>query len=359
MTGFLGGEGGRRDYSRLQLKRNPFPTRGEVRSDVYVPRSEAKSLLGDLRAFVVDGGAGAFWAVEGSRGVGKSNLLRYVESELRAHQGSAGEAVFPCRYVSTLIEGTRQVVEELLLAVGEERLESWVTTEHMLPAHLRETDFGRLVANLPVQASEAVGTVEFLRRWLAGHQTYADERRSRGLVARERLEPGAAIPYLHEIVTELVGARMIGGIVLLLDEFEDVLSMEQGRETRYVMALKALVNTFNFRHLFVALAGQQGAFAIMGTRHTSLGSRWRTVTLEPLGEVAQAVELAKAYLAADRAELDTKGGLRTVDIEAVFGRLAGGRGAVAQRDLLDGLNRLVEERCIVTSRKAAVPAPKR
>jgi hypothetical protein len=338
---FLDRAPARKNYAKLGYDRNPFPTRGEVRADIYHSREELKEVEQKLASFVFDKGKGAFFALEGNRGVGKSNFLQHVELKLQGLEALRGIAV---RYVGSQLVSPRQLGEAIVMALTEDRMKSWIAKSPKVPSYLVGTDLGRFAQN--VGASKPTGAdlaqaAKFLMRWLSGHQTYVQERTQYGLWAKERLDPSSAFPFLRAIVDDMVAAGLLRGVVLLIDEAEDFLT-EPDASDAHAAALKALVNSFNFDHLFIVMAGQEGAIARVGTALTSLSSRWRVKKIEPLRTSKAAVQLAHAYLG----EAATKGTRRPtdVDVEAAFGRLASKYSTgVSQRDLLAGLHEWVEE----------------
>jgi hypothetical protein len=337
---FLDKAPAKRSYAPLGYDRNPFPTRGEVRADIYYTRPELKELQDKLAAFVFDKGKGAFFAIEGNRGVGKSNFLQYVELKLQALVADNKIAV---RYVASQLVSPRHIGEAIAAALTEERVKAWIASSPTVAPYLVGTDLGRFVEkvkSLKLNDSELKTAARFLMKWLSGHQTYVDERTHYGLWAKERLDPGAAFPFLRGIVDGMVSSGNLRGIVLLIDEAEDLLANADIKDV-YAQALKALVNSFNFDHLFIVMAGQEGAISRIGTQLTSLASRWRVKKLEPVRTSKSAVELAHEYLGDSIKKITRRPA--DVEIEAAFGRLASKYpSGVPQRELLAELHDWVE-----------------
>lgn len=329
----------KRNYRSLGLDRNPFPTRGEVRSDVYTPRPELQSLQDNLELFVYQKGKGAFYAIESNRGIGKSNFLQYIEQKLLQSDDFKNIAV---KYVASQLVAPRHLGEAIVAALTQSRIETWISSSPSVAPYLVGTDLGRFTASVKKSKpkDEALkDAARFLMRWLSGHQTYAGERTQYDLWTRERLDPGTAFPYLRGIVDGMVSSKILKGIVLLIDEAEDLLTGSDA----YAQALKALVNSFNFDHLFIIMAGQEGAISRVGTQLTSLASRWKVVKLQPLRTSKAAIALAHDYLGP--AENGTKRQPSDVEIEAAFGRLAPSYPTgIPQRELLGELHDWVEKK---------------
>jgi hypothetical protein len=332
----------RKNYRALGLDRNPFPTRGEVRADVYTPRPELKDLQDKLADFVYQRGKGAFYAIESNRGVGKSNFLQYIEQKLIQADEDGDIKGVAVKYVASQLVAPRHLGEAIVGALTHSRIEAWISAAPAVAPYLVGTDLGRFVAKMhkdKPKGKDLTDAVRFLMRWLSGHQTYAEERAQYDLWTREKLDPGAAFPYLRGVVDGMVQTKGLSGIVLLIDEAEDLLSGSDA----YAQALKALVNSFNFDNLFIIMAGQEGAISRVGTQLTSLASRWKVVKLLPLKSSKAAIALAHSYLgpAAESAKRQPN----DVEVEAAFGRLAPAHpGGVPQRELLGDLHDLVEKR---------------
>jgi len=345
-------------YKAFGYLRNPFPTRGEVRPEVYVPRAELTQLQSKFIAFLREANpTGGFWAIEGDRGVGKSNFLLHLRLELERAEGSGQLSKTAYRYVPSQAVAPRHLVEEVLQAISQDGLVKLLATRPVPPKNVAGTDLGRFLTalsarpHLPgIDDKYMTSAAAFLLRWLSGHQTYQSERGEFGIWSRERLAPAVAFPYLRSLVDLLVEAKIVERVVLLLDEFEDVQALSSGLQTEYVQALKGLINTFNWSRLFVILAGQRGVFARIGEQFTSLPSRWTLVTLKPVTDTDAAYALARAYQEAAAHELTGtqslhQNGLRPTrtEIEAGYGRLASESRSVRQRDLLMALHTWVDD----------------
>jgi hypothetical protein len=328
-------------YRTLGYARNPFPVRAEVRRQVFVDRPEVSRAQREFEAFVLRGGAGAMWAIEADSGVGKSNLLQHIALDLELQ--TAGPAIVH-RYITAQLVRPRNLQREVTCAIGQKLLAEWLDLSPKLPTHLIETNLGRFVDATAHSLLSRGEAAPILARWLSGEQTRADERRRFGIHTREQLEPGSALPYLRAIVDGLVKAGKLGGLVLLLDEQEDTMVLAKGDRNAYLMALKGLVNAFNFQHLFVFMTGTPGVFASLGQEHVSLASRWKIAKLLPVQDSGYAWALALAHMRFEAPD-EPEGALKPdrEKVEAMFGRLAGGRGWVTQRDLLDALHQWVED----------------
>lgn len=349
---FLGGQYEGADptarYASLGYRRNPFPNQGQVDRNVYVPRPELAALEKDLDSFLSGRDHGMVWAVQGAVGYGKSNFLQHVERGIRAALDEGRLTRTACRFIPSLALTPQRVVQEMLLGIGEAPLIALLERRPspMVPESVSATDFGRFWTKAPT-ASPSVAA-EFLSRWLGGQQTYKPERDVFGLKARERLPPAVAFPYLRILLDMLDNEGILKRIVLLLDEFEDVERLTKSSQTEYVQVLKTLLNAFNWRGLYVIIAGQAAAFTTIGESYPSLASRWRSVALQPLQRPDEAVNLASAYKNAAAMDTTSEAAVRElpptdVDIKATFITLYERRRIVSQRGLLTELHEWVEQ----------------
>ncbi len=345
-------------YERLGYLRNPFPQRGEVAAKIYVERPELSRLQVALGNFLQDPEAsGGFWAVKGEAGLGKSNCLQHIDYAIGEASRRGEVTGVISRYIGNQPISSRNLVEQILQALGSERLCHLLEQRPATPTPLLDTDFGRFLAALRSDRKlSAMEGAQFLMRWLGGHQTYSEERERYGLWSREHMLPAVAFPYLRDLIELLAAAGLVNRIVLLIDEFEDVQKLPDATQRDYVGSLKSLVNVFNWRRLFLIVSGQEAVFTTIEQRFTSIRDRWKAETLLPLQEAQDALRLAKSYQLAEReafltqakasagnlpAELEPTG----TEIQLCFANLLKkGTVGVKQRDLLAALHELVEER---------------
>ncbi len=355
-------------YEALGYSKNPFPRQGEVRADVYVERPELAVLQRDLTSFLQGKSKGAVWALSGGQGLGKSNFLHHIDQELSelVEDGTLDRTAYQLLPSRSLTPG--RIAEEILIAIGPERIEKLIEGRTDYPStYYKNTDFGRFWEGVlrrqelyPDLAAEI--HAQFLIRWISGHPTQQKERDRYGIIARERLPPAVALPYLRGIVDMLQADGYLDHIILLLDEFEDVQQLKSSDRTDYIQTLKGLLNVFNWEVLYLIIAGAPNAFTVMAESYPSMATRWqgRVAELQPLKNAAAAVKLANAYketvLRRDEADLAD---LPPTDheVEKKFIELFNeSPGNVTQRALLSALHEHVEELVHESDSEAPKPA---
>ncbi|GEM_PF-1993419 len=309
------------NYEKLSYLKNPFPPKGQVCHEVYVERPELNELSRALHSFLSGRKSGGFWVIESERGVGKSNFLKHLEWEFNQAYSNGQLEGTVHQYIPGPQVEAQLLVEYLLQAIGEERFHRLLKTGVSLPESSKGTDLYRFISSLktakmvtskplpsqpplfgepqPAEQPEEDLWLEpttFLIRWLAGHQTYTKEREHYNIWSKDRMPPAVAFPYLRLLVEEMGHHQILQRIVLLLDEFEDIQVLNNQAQSEYILALKNLLNCFNWQGLFVIIAGQAGAFSAIGSRYTSFSDRWERANLRPLQNHEDAVKLARAYM---------------------------------------------------------------
>lgn len=348
------------EIDSLGYTKNPFPPRGQVQDEVYVPRAELAPVVESLARFLKGDSAGRTWAIAGESGVGKSNFLRHLSRQLDEVQ-KAGISGIAYRYMTSQQLTPRQLTESIATAVGLDaftRLIAYLPNSQYRPSsEIDGTALGEYLMYI-VKGNSSVppdSTAKFTMRWLGGQQTYAPERTLYGITMRERIPPAVALPWLRHVLDLMQEQGILKCLVLLLDEFEDVQSLTSAVQNDYLMTLKGLINAFNLDRLFLVLAGQPTAFDRMGQRFPSLKTRWEIVNLEPLRRPEDAIKLVRQYQEyehrlwlAGNQNLKPKTDLRPneLEIKAIFGELLADQPTrgVTQRDLLSRLHDWIEAR---------------
>lgn len=245
-------------------------------------------------------------------------------------------------------------------AIGSEAIAKLLKTDTESPIGFVQTDFGRFwecARSLDDHAASAA----FLMRWLGGVQTYATERSTYGIQARDRLAPAIAVPYLRALMEMLSSSGILKRIILLFDERENVQAMRPAQQVEYMRLLKTLLNAFNWQGLYVILAGAPALFNYVQSALPSLAGRWKLVELQSLRSVEQALLFAKEYKrhAVDPERYEDLSNIfpTEIDVKAAYIDLnQDSPGRVRQRDMLSKLHDLVEAYIANVTPKPAVPA---
>lgn len=343
------------EYETLGYLQNPFPIRGEVRPEIYVERPELESLRQHLLGFLSEKSRGGFWAMEGTRGIGKSNFLQHLDWELQKAHGKLKYTVH--QYIPSRLVAPQQLLEKIIQAIGDDIFYELLKNQPILPASSKGTDLARFLKKISEsqEPQSLEESARFLMRWMSGYQTYVHEREKYNIWSKERMPPAVAFPYLRRIVDCLESHGLLNKIILLLDEFEEVQLLKLPVRSEYIQALKGLINTFNWKGLFIIIAGQEGSFATIGEQYTSLSDRWQRANLLPISSATEAVNLANAYMVfAHQAYLKQHQAEKErqqlspsdIEIKAIYGDVSSEQGSVrvSQRNILHELYQWVEKR---------------
>jgi len=338
-------------YEKLGYLDNPFPTRGKVAPEIYVERPELSQLQQELNSFLSSNERdGSFWALEASKGIGKSNFLRHLEWEIKqAKQKEQLPLTVVCEYIDSSFISPRDLVEKLVFTIGEENFNALFKHKVKLPKTVQGTDLWRFFESPDIQQS-AFGNIEnphtqFLMKWLMGTATTVKEREKYTIWSKDRMPPAVAFSYLRVLITCMKQAGILDKILLLIDEFENIQHLERRKKTEFIQTFKSMLNCFNWEMLFVIIAGQESAFTTIGSQYTSLADRWRRKSLKPIQSSKQAIELAQTYMQyAHEIYCQNDKNIKPLkpsedEIKIIYADLSK---EVTQRDLLDALHQWIE-----------------
>ncbi len=312
-------------YSSWGLATNPFPVAGQA-TDIFVERSDAAVLDRALENFLSDENAIAgLWYLEGDAGTGKTNYLLSRKTRIDA----ANKPSWAVGYVPGTQLTPRGLLGMIVSTIGEDRIRAGLTRGLVVDEAANFTDLARVLDATGAPAEKAA----FIARWLSGHQTYAAERAAYNIWDGERLSPAVALPYIRFLVAALGRAGLLTHLILFIDELENV-GGPKDLQNEYFLAIKNLVNVFNFRQVFVVLAGLREARVRLEGSYSSLSSRLTTARLRRLQGFPEALALAKVYC--DKATVDD------TPLRLLFTKMPVLEG-VRQRDFLAALRAWAEE----------------
>ena len=285
---------------------NPFPAAGQP---VGHPRreDEADDLVANrVRQFEAAGRPSQVVTIEGTQGVGKTNLLNYYEEQFRDYY-QEDEALYIIRYYPdpepTFDALLRKVFQKLdeshFAAIGRRLAESDVDRRNRAKEIARGYEV-RIVLNSLEQAGANGELITERARlaleWFVGLRVLKRHREELGVsfrldTAKSRTQALRDILY----VSEELG--LLKGVLLLLDELEKQdYSLSKTPVLRFLSAIRALIDALP-RCLFLMLAMTPQArlryFAMLPALAGRLQDR---IELKSLGNPAEAQELGAFYL---------------------------------------------------------------
>ena len=342
-------------YSRFGIASNPFPASNQTSGNPHREIAADKEVETRILTFFRDDRSQVV-VVEGAQGVGKTNFLNHVESEIRSVMSDLDGRYMVCYLADP----------ELPVTGTTHRLFEELGTDHLkkLARHLKDDghpilqarshDMQTALRRLAKDTSEE--TLGLMMKWLLGLRVLKAHRLALGIQFRlDTAESKTAA--LRDMIQVSAGAGVLKGVFLLLDELEKQDGvLGPTAVVRYLSALRSVVDALPHR-LFLMLGITPDALRRYSAALPALRGRLENqITLEPLTDEEEATELARFYMEAARraasARFDGDGGDERVISEAqvidwfeILAKRAErvGNVGVRQREFLHRLHVLAEE----------------
>lgn len=354
-------------FETFGVTHNPFPPAGSPSGHPHRPTAAEQAIEGAIVRFHRDR-VSQVLLVEGTQGVGKTNLLSHIQHELEDIYAD-DKAFYIIRYYpdpeATFDGVIRKVVQELGEARLLERLAAALANMSDADAQKAvdassSSDMKRVMSALMAAAKkdeEEVTRVSSLAMdWLLGMRLLKSH--TEVLKVHFRLDTvESKTQALRDLVFCSAEYGLLRGIFLLLDELEKQdYSISKVMVLRYLSAIRALIDALP-EHLFMLVAltteAKRRYFAMLPA---FAGRLQNSVMLQPLLSDSEAVDLATFYFenarsAATRDFSDKNAGQqqllspeRIQEIYTGLRKTAAARGleGVSQRDFLNSLNEQAE-----------------
>lgn len=335
--------------------RNPFPTANQTSGNPH-HRIEADATAEERIATFIREQRSEVLVVIGTQGVGKTNLLNYLEAEVR---GAELQGYYVVRYMAdpeASFDGTiRSIFQELGVGHLRRTVEALRKDSDALE-EVRSFDLRQALLSLSSAETDDERAFERCLEWLYGFRLLNEHRHNLGVSFRlNTVESRTAV--LRDYVFLSVRLGVLSGVFLLLDELEKQAGVLGPRAVvRYLSALRAIIDALP-KHLFMVMALTPDAMRRYASALPAFRSRLESqVRLAPLDSLDEAAALANFYLECARKEADGErtggpaGALVTRDeIERAYemaeaaARRRGDEG-VRQREFLNGLHDIAEEK---------------
>jgi hypothetical protein len=292
---------------RFGLPENPFPSAAQSSNNPHL-RSEADDLIDiKIETFVRDKVSQVI-VIEGTQGVGKTNLLNYFERELtEALQVLDGYYVI--RYLPDPEASFDGILRRLFQSLGEDHLvklgealaTSNVKQEVLEQARGYET---RIALRKLSDTEDKQEVASLLLDWFLGARVLNRHKFALGVQFRLDTVESKTSAF-RDLVFCSSRAGILNGIFLLLDELEKqdgVLSPIY--VVRYLSAMRAIIDTLP-RHLFMMIAVTPDAFRRYSTYLPAFQSRLQDrIELGPMTQVNEALALARFYIDEARSKVE-------------------------------------------------------
>ena len=311
-------------YEDFFLLSNPFPTLGKFYG-ICVDQELVKSdFTRVLRGFYLDSQS-QIMTIRGSTGAGKTNLLRFLEQTLRNWRESGTEqkaitdlfTVFVTRPQGSYLEIHRQIISqfgamfftEFFSMVRQHKINlsklpaelSGINPELVQAlVHIAQRDSGQLPLPEPsgqISFLHEPQSYRILENWLQGVKLNTEEKRQLGNVSTEIGKSSTvAIKLLSDLVKILLHVKLFKGIIIFIDEFEEVFSgLSSTSQAQYAQDLRNLFDSHPEGVVFVVaaapIAGRLQQISPALQRRLGTG-----VQIDPIADEISALEYAQAYI---------------------------------------------------------------
>lgn len=348
---------------------NPFPASGQASGHPRLENEVDDQVVSRVQRFDEEGHPSQVLVMEGTQGVGKTNLLNYYEEEFRDYYGE--EAFYIIRYYpdpepsfDTVLRRIFQSLNERHLEKMGERLASRDAAERDRVKDVARSHDVRLVLNSLEKAAQSEEELRecglLAQEWLLGLRVLNRHRERLGVSFRlDTVE--SRTQALRDIVYVSEALGLLEGILLLLDELEKQdYSLSKTPVLRFLSAIRALIDAFPSRMFLILAMTPQARLRYFAMLPAFAGRLQDTVTMEPMKTFAEADRLWRFYVS--RARAGAAGDERTQgrtqgqspvfgesEVQTIFRELKAqsdrrGTEGVTQRNFLHHLHGLWEQR---------------
>ena len=308
---------------------NPFPSAGQPLGHPRLQTKIDEKVTAAIQEFE-NSHKTEVLVIEGTQGVGKTNLLNYYQSELEELYRE-DRTFYIIRYYPDPEPSFDAIIRRVFQEMGEKHLQEVAQKLCDLNPEQRSRIIDksknhevRLVLQALSKCAEgkddnAAWVLEAAMEWLLGLRLLNKHRYLLGV--RFRLDTvESKTQVLRDIIYVSVELKSLGGIFLLLDELEKQdYSLSKTPVLRYLLAIRALIDALP-THLFLMMALTPDARLRYFSMLPAIAGRLQNVyTLSPIEDDKIAFSLYKQYLeearkkaSSDRNDRKTKG--KPVDI---------------------------------------------
>lgn len=308
-------------FETFGVEGNPFPAAAQPSGHPRLEDAIDDEFEIRVRNFETEGRPSQVLLIEGTQGVGKTNLLNYYEQQFRDYFGE-NEAFYIIRYYPDPEPSFDSVIRRIFQGLDHEHFErmgrelSKAETEVRDSAkEIARSHDVRIVLNSLEKAGDDPQRLSDCARlaleWFGGLRLLKRHRENLGVDYRlDTVE--SRTQALRDIVYVSERLGLLKGILLLLDELEKQdYSLSKTPVLRFLSAIRALIDALP-RNLFLVLAMTPQArlryFAMM----PALAGRLQDVLeLKPIMEYEHAKALYNFYveIARERARVESVGRL--------------------------------------------------
>ncbi len=304
-------------YEEFSLLSNPFPGEGQFILGICVDQDDVKDeFKRKLREFHLNNRSTRLTIV-GRTGAGKTTLLRFFEERLSDWRNINFFTVFVQMSKSGYLDVHPQIISQLgalfyiklFNAVRQKQVDltslpadlSGISPElvHVLK---KITSYQSTQLSI-FEAENGPNSLRNLDDWLQGRKLSAADKKLLGNITVEVGKSSTvAIKFLTDLIRILRHAKLFSGLVIFLDEFEQIVSDVSGADrTRYAQDIRNLFDSLAEGIVFIIATAPvaDSLERVSPALNRRLGSG---VSIEPIKSEELALEYAKAYMYRGREE---------------------------------------------------------
>lgn len=343
--------------SKFGVSANPFPTSNQTSGNPHYPISEDDAAEERILAFF-RAGRSEVLVVLGTQGVGKTNFLNYLESQILEAKEEL-EDHYIVRYMADPEPSFDGTIRTILQELGTGHLEKVATRLSESPEALSVVrSFDLRQALLKLSKSPKDDELQALAmEWLLGFRVLNAHRQKLGVSFRlDTVESRTAV--LRDYVLLSSKLNLLKGIFLLLDELEKQAGvLGPVAVVRYLSSMRAIIDALP-DHLFMVIAITPDAMRRYSSALPAFRGRLENqISLSPLKDYDEAHKLAEFYLeecrkAAERSSKEARGRQELVTEDEMLDAFETARKAserrgdegVRQREFLNTLHSIAERK---------------
>lgn len=355
--------------NKFRILDNPFPAAGQPFGHPHLESEIDQLIISDIQEFE-NSHKTQILVIEGTQGVGKTNLLNYYQNELEdLYQDDKGFYII--RYYPDPEPSFDAIIRRIFQALGDDHIKKIAQKLSNLGSIERSTIIDTAkshevrtvlhhLAKKGKNGDDQLDSIsEAAMEWLLGLRVL---NKHKELGIRFRLDTvESKNQVLRDIVYVSVQLQILRGIFLLLDELEKQdYSLSTTPVIRYLSAIRALIDALP-TYLFLAMAITPEARRRYFTMLPAIAGRLQNVyALTPLSDPPEAISLYNLYLseAQSKTNIGVIGKSKNTKPEALFtadeiteifndlsqrSAIKGIKG-VTQRDFLNHLHLLTKKR---------------
>lgn len=294
----------RRIYEIFGVDSNPFPASNQTSANPH-RRTNADAEVEDKIVTFLRDKRSQVVVVEGTQGVGKTNFLNHFEHEIQTATVEM-DGYYIVRYFADPERSFDGTTRRLFEGLGTDHLQRLADAlgdmgkKKRLKAIQAARGYDMQTALSHITRDPSPENLRFMMDWLMGLRILKAHRLALGVQFRlDTVESKTSA--LRDMIQASVAAGVLKGIFLLLDELEK----QDGvlgpvAVVRYLSAVRAIVDALPDR-LFLMVGITPDALLRYSVALPALRGRLENkITLEPLSEATDAVELMQFYVASAR-----------------------------------------------------------